>query len=392
MERSRPTMKDVAIAARVSLKTVSRVVNGEPGVTPDTELRVREAIETLRFLRNNSARMLRTGQAGAVGLVVEDIGDPFYSTLSRGMEHVMRARGSLLLSGSSEADVSVERKLALAFCEGRVDGLIVVPTSADHSYLLPEMMAGLPVVFADRPPGRIDADTVLSDNVGGSRQATAHLLAGGHRRIGYLGDNPDIYTAQERYRGYLEAMSGAGAPVAESWVARGSMTIDEVRAYLERILAAPAPVSALICGNNRISVLALHALASLDVDMAMIGFDDFELADLLRVTVVAQDPGELGGRLLNCCSNGWTATPRHRAGSSSRPASCSADPANCRRRRRDRAVKMVVEIRAGHSARGPETTGNNRHDSDKPDQRRGHPTPPWDGAPSMHSLGKTAGQ
>jgi LacI family transcriptional regulator len=210
------------------------------------------------------------------------------------MEHVMRARGSLLLSGSSEADASVERKLALAFCEGRVDGLIVVPTSADHSYLLPEMMAGLPVVFADRPPGRIDADTVLSDNVGGSRQATAHLLAGGHRRIGYLGDNPDIYTAQERYRGYLEAMGGAGAPVAESWVARGSMTIDKVRAYLERILAAPAPVSALICGNNRISVLALHALASLDVELAMIGFDDFELADLLRVTVVAQDPGELG--------------------------------------------------------------------------------------------------
>jgi LacI family transcriptional regulator len=294
MERSRPTMKDVAIAARVSLKTVSRVVNGEPGVTPDTELRVHEAIETLRFRRNNSARMLRTGRAGAVGLVVEDIGDPFYSTLSRGMEHVMRARGSLLLSGSSEADASVERKLALAFCEGRVDGLIVVPTSADHSYLLPEMMAGLPVVFADRPPGRIDADTVLSDNVGGSRQATAHLLAGGHRRIGYLGDNPDIYTAQERYRGYLEAMSGAGAPVAESWVARGSMTIDKVRAYLDRILAASAPVSALICGNNRISVLALHALASLDVDMAMIGFDDFELADLLRVTVVAQDPGELG--------------------------------------------------------------------------------------------------
>jgi LacI family transcriptional regulator len=294
MERSRPTMKDVAIAARVSLKTVSRVVNGEPGVTPDTEQRVREAIETLGFLRNDSARMLRTGQTATVGLVLEDIGDPFYSALSRGVESVARSRGSLMLSGSSEADAAIERKLALAFCERRVDGLIVVPTSADHSYLLPEMMAGIPVVFADRPPGRIDADTVLSDNAGGSREATAHLLAGGHRRIGYLGDNPGIFTAQERHTGYLDAMSGAGEPVAESWVAMGSTTIGKVQADLERMLAAPAPVTALICGNNRISVRALHALASLDVAMAVIGFDDFELADLLRVTVVAQDPGELG--------------------------------------------------------------------------------------------------
>jgi LacI family transcriptional regulator len=294
MERSRPTMKDVASAARVSLKTVSRVVNGESSVTPDTEQRVREAIETLGFLRNGSARMLRTGQAGTVGFVVEDIGDPFYSALSRGMEHVMRAHGSLLLSGSSEADAAIERKLALAFCERRVDGLIVVPTSADHSYLLPEITAGIPVVFADRPPGRIDADTVLSDNVGGSRKATAHLLAGGHRRIGYLGDNPDIFTAQERHRGYLEAMCAAGEPVAESWVAMGSTTTGKVRAELERMLAAPAPVTALICGNNRISVLALHALASLEASLAVIGFDDFEFADLLHVTVVAQDPGELG--------------------------------------------------------------------------------------------------
>jgi LacI family transcriptional regulator len=294
MGHSRPTMKDVAIAARVSLKTVSRVVNGESGVTPDTEQRVRAAIETLGFRRNDSARLLRTGQAATVGLVVEDIGDPFYSGLSRGVEGVARARGSLLLSGSSDADPATEHELALALCARRVDGLIMIPTSDDHSYLLSEMRAGVPVVFVDRPPGRIDADTVLSDNVGGSRKATAHLIAGGHRRIGYLGDNPDIFTARERHRGYLEAMAGAGVPVAEAWIAMGPLSKGRVRAYLERMLAGSQPVTALICGNNRISVLALHALASLDVTLAVIGFDDFELADLLRVTVVAQDPAELG--------------------------------------------------------------------------------------------------
>lgn len=287
-------MKDVATEARVSLKTVSRVVNDEPGVAPLTEQRVREAIKALGFRRNDSARLLRIGQAATVGLVMEDIGDPFCSTLLRGVESVARARGSLVLSGSSDADAGTEHELALALCARRVDGLIMVPTSDDHSYLLSEMRAGVPVVFADRPPGRIDADTVLSDNVGGSRKATAHLIAGGHRRIGYLGDNPGIFTARERHRGYLEAMTGAGMPVAKAWIAMGPLSKGRVRADLERMLASPEPITALVCGNNHISVLALHALASLDVTLAVVGFDDFELADLLHVTVVAQDPAELG--------------------------------------------------------------------------------------------------
>jgi LacI family transcriptional regulator len=287
-------MKDVATEAGVSLKTVSRVVNGEPGVAPLTGQRVREAIETLGFRRNDSARLLRTGQAATVGLVMEDIGDPFYSALLRGVESVARARGSLVLSGSSEADAGTEHELALALCARRVDGIIMIPTSDDHSYLLPEMQAGVPVVFADRPPGRIAADTVLSDNVGGSRKATAHLIAGGHRRIGYLGDSPDIFTARERHKGYLEAMTGAGVPVTEAWIAMRPPAKDRVWSDLEQMLAGPAPVTALVCGNNRISVLALHALASLHVTPAMVGFDDFELADLLRVTVVAQDPAGLG--------------------------------------------------------------------------------------------------
>jgi len=89
-------------------------------------------------------------------------------------------------------------------------------------------------------------------------------------------------------------MTSAGVPVTEAWIAMGPPARGRVRADLERMLAGPAPVTALLCGNNRISVLALHALASLNVTPAMVGFDDFDLADLLRVTVVAQDPAELG--------------------------------------------------------------------------------------------------
>ena len=289
-------MKDVAIAARVSLKTVSRVVNGEPGVTPSTEQRVRDAIEALGFRRNDSARLLRTGQTATVGLVLEDIGDPFYSALARGVESVARARGSLLLSGSSDADPATERMLALTLCARRVEGLIIVPTDSDHGFLVPEMKAGVPVVFADRPASRIDADTVLSDNVGGASKGTAHLIAAGHRRIGYLGDNPGIFTARERYQGYRSAMSAAGLPIASSWVSMGTPANASVRGALERMLAGPEPVTAIFCGNNRISVLALHVLAEPRQAVAMVGFDDFELADLLGITVIAQDTAELGRR------------------------------------------------------------------------------------------------
>src|ERR1700691_1183663 len=282
-------MKDVAIAAGVSLKTVSRVVNGEPRVPPGTQQRVQEAIDTLGFRRNDSARLLRTGQTATVGLVLEDICDPFYTALSRGVESVARSHGSLLISGSSDADPATEHMLALTLCARRVDGLIIVPTNGDHEFLLPEMMAGVPVVFADRPPGRIDADTVLSDNTGGGGKGTAHLIAGGHRRIGYIGDNPDIFTARERYQGYRSAMSAAGLPVADSRVAMGTPTTASIQGALDRMLAGPEPVTAIFCGNNRVSVLALHVLAALRQTIAMVGFDDFELADLLGITVIAQD-------------------------------------------------------------------------------------------------------
>ena len=120
-------MEDVAAYAGVALKTVSRVVNGEPGVTPGTAERVRAAIDQLGFRRNDSARMLRKGQTASIGLIMEDIGDPFYSVLSRAVEDVAREHGHVLLTGSSDEDPVRERELALAFCARRVDGLVVIP-------------------------------------------------------------------------------------------------------------------------------------------------------------------------------------------------------------------------------------------------------------------------
>ncbi|MFF4196419.1 LacI family DNA-binding transcriptional regulator [Nonomuraea sp. NPDC001831] len=288
----RPTMKDVAAAAGVALKTVSRVVNGEPGVHPATAERVRAAIDRLGYSRNESARVLRTGMTATIGLVIEDVADPFYAGLSRAVEDVVIDHGCLLLSGSSGEQPGRERELVETFCARRVDGLIVVPAGDDHAYLRGELEAGTPVVFADRPPEPgIEVDTVLADNAGGAEQAVRHLLTHGHHRIAFLGDDPAIYTAARRLAGYRRALGGLFDP---RLVAMRPPSLDDVRADLRRMLALDAPPTAVFTGNGRLTVTALRALEGRR--LALVGFDDFELADLLRpgVSVVAQDPAWMG--------------------------------------------------------------------------------------------------
>lgn len=293
---NRPTMKDVAARAGVGLKTVSRVVNGEPGVTPDTERRVQEAIDALGFRRNDSARVLRKGSTASIGLVLEDLADPFYGPLSRSVEEVARAHGALLINGSSAEDPDREQELVLALCARRVDGLVIIPAGDDHRYLEPEIKAGVATVFVDRPAGKIDADVVLSDSFGGAREGVAHLIAHGHRRIGFIGDMPRIHTAAERLRGYRAAMEDAGIPVEDAWMSLGVTDPRRVRKAAEDMLSGPAPVTAVFAGNNRVTVTVVRVIAERGRPVALVGFDDIELADLLQpgVTVVAQDAAALG--------------------------------------------------------------------------------------------------
>lgn len=309
-------MSDVARLAGVSIKTVSRVVNNELGVHADTAERVLAAIERLGFRRNIGALNLRRGSStGTIGLVLEDVANPFYSGLTRAAEEIARRFGRQVLTGSSDEDAGRERELALEFCARRVDGLIVIPAGQQHGYLLPEIASGMPVVFVDRPPGDVVVDTVLVDNLAGTATAVTHLAAHGHRRIAFLGDAPTIFTAGERLRGFREGCATAGLPYDERMVAMGPHTQESVAAALRTVLDGTDPATALITGNNRITLLTLRALAGTADRPALVGFDDFELADLLDppVSVVSLDPGELGkaaAELLFARLEGDTSPPR----------------------------------------------------------------------------------
>jgi LacI family transcriptional regulator len=292
-------MTDVAAAAGVSLKTVSRVVNGEPGVTPETTARVREAIERLGFRRNYVARALRRGQRfHMLGLVIEDVANPFYSAIARGVEEVTRERGQLLITGSSDEDPQRERELALLFCERRVDGLLVVPASDDHRYLLPELRLGMHAVFIDRPPGNIEADAVLLDNAGGARSAAEHLLRCGHRRIAMVVDEMAIFTQRERWRGFCDALAAVGETVDDTLVRVGVHDAATAERVTAELLSLAAPPTAIFAANNRISIGVLRALAAHGADLDVVGFDELELAELLArpLTTVSYDAADLGRR------------------------------------------------------------------------------------------------
>jgi len=281
------------------MKTVSRVLNAEPAVAVSTAERVREAAVRLGFQRNEAAAHLRRLDRSTrlLGLVSEDLRNPFYSALASAVEGVARHNGYLLIVASSDENADTERGVLSALITRRVDGLIVVPTGTDHSFLIPEIDSGTAVVFVDRPALAEQVDCVVAANADGAVSAVHHLLDHGHRRIGYLGDNPGISTAQERYRGYRDGLTAARRPVDDSLVRLGLHDTAAAEDACRELLApVDDPVTAIFAGNNRLTIGAVHAIANQARPVALIGFDDFELADVLRpaVTVVAQDVDAMG--------------------------------------------------------------------------------------------------
>jgi LacI family transcriptional regulator len=315
-------MRDVAALASVSIKTVSRVVNGERGVSGDLVARVEAAARQLDYRPDLTASNLRRGsQTATLGLMLENVANPYSGAVHRAVDDAAIERGMAVLATSLDEDPVREREVARTMIQRRVDGLVIMPTGTDQSYLHPEIEAGLAAVFVDRQPRFLDADTVLATNRAGARDAVAHLIGVGHRRIAFLGDLTDIATAVDRHKGYTDAMAAAAIPVDPALVRRDLHTRDTSQRAAESLLRLPADQAptALFASQNLITIGAIAALHLHDLQhlVALVGFDDVELAGMLDpgVTVVAQDPyaiGRAAAELLFARLDGYTGPSEQR--------------------------------------------------------------------------------
>lgn len=295
--QQRATLEDVARLANVSPKTVSRVFSQRDKVAPETVERVLQAAKRLRFRPNSVARSLRRGGVSStVGFIMGELRNPFYYTVAAGIEKELAAEGYTLIVATTDDTPEGEERVADTLLAQRVGALLLIPVGDDQSYLDGERQLGTPVIAIDRPAGNLAADAVVLENRRGAYKATAALLAHGHRRIGYVCNPASVYSQRERVQGYREALRDAGITPDARWERLlDDRTLAPEDVVGELIAAEDAP-TAIIAGNNRMCIGALRALRDVANPPALVGFDDFDTADILGVTVIGHDPAEMGRR------------------------------------------------------------------------------------------------
>lgn len=287
------TMRDVAARAGVSTKTVSRVFNDDPHVLPETRALVEQAMRELNYVPNVLATTFRAGRTSVIGVAVPDIVDPFFASIARAVEDTARERGLSTLVTSLGENPDDERPAIESMLGRQLSGLVVAPVGVDHSWLQ-RWREHTPIVFVDRAPVGLETDTFTEADEAGAVEAVGHLLSHGHRRIAYIGDVVHLSTETNRLEGWRRAQREAGIEPDDDLVQVFVSDRDAAAGAVARLRALPDPPTAIFSANARCSM----ALASVlrDEPIALVGFGDFPMADVLTpsITVIDQNPRRLG--------------------------------------------------------------------------------------------------
>lgn len=294
------TVLDVARRAGVSTATVSYVLNGTRFVSEALRERVMAAARELQYEPNAAARTLRSNRSATIGLLVSDLHNPFFTEAIRGIEDVAQARGYTVILTNSAEDPVRESACLRALRARHVDGLILAPAGGRYAELEALLAANVPLVFLDRKVPGLNAAAVTLDNETAAQAAVSHLIELGHQRIGMIAGRSRLSTTLERQDGYRRALAEAGLTVDETLVIEGGSTIEGGATAADALLQRSAPPTAVFVANNLMTIGALmvierHGLSVPD-DVALVGFDDFAWADVLRprLTTVAQPLYEIG--------------------------------------------------------------------------------------------------
>lgn len=297
------SIQDVADDAGVSIGTVSNVLNRPDQVRPSTRAKVEASIGRLRYVRNESARLLRAGSSKTLAYVVLDAANPFFTDVARGIDQVCREQDLILFLCNTDQDAAREDRYLELLAEQRVRGILITAANYDNPRLHAIRGMGIPVVLVDRAHGPKDWCCVGVQDVDGGHIAIAHLIAQGHRRIAFAGGPMELTQVRDRHQGALRAARAGG--LAATWptlMITDGLTVPDGRSVGERLLRIPNArrPTAVFCANDLIALGVLQHLIQHGVDvpgdMAIIGYDDIEFAAAAAVplTSVAQPRHQLG--------------------------------------------------------------------------------------------------
>jgi LacI family transcriptional regulator len=292
---------DVANKAGVSRATVSRVLNNNPKVDADLREKVLAAAKALGYQPNRTARRLRAQSSNVIGLVISDIQNPYFLSVTRGVEDAASAQQMNLILCNSDEDLDKERMYLHVMEAERVAGLIIVPANSSYGKDLNQLKkAGIPIILLDRAVKSVQVDTLKVDNEHGAFEAVTHLIQLGYRRIATIAGSSHLSTGSERYQGYRSALESVGIAVDDQLVKVGNFKTESGYTLANELLNASVPPEAIFIANNLMTLGALRALREREVrvphDVALVGFDDLPWSGELYspLTAVAQPTYEIG--------------------------------------------------------------------------------------------------
>ncbi len=289
----RVKLADVAAAADVSIKTVSRVVHNDPRIAPDTRGRVQAIIDELGYRPNLAARSLRSGADSVIGVIVDSVADPFFAAILGAIEDEMEEHGYAVLAASSKRHASRESTVLTRLAQRAVAGVIVVPTHLDR---VPPEFDGTPFVFIDRLPAGVDADAVIVEDFEASYRAVNHLIEYGHRRIAFVGDYPEIETTKERLRGFSQALADAGIQEDENLVRADLPSMADAFVAVRHLMGLDEPPTAIFTAGSRHAQGMLTGMTEAErATTAVISFGDFAMAESMTpaMSAIQHDPERL---------------------------------------------------------------------------------------------------
>ncbi|MCQ4211808.1 LacI family DNA-binding transcriptional regulator [Streptomyces longispororuber] len=285
-------IKDVARAAGVSVGTVSNVINRPDTVADETRARVVAAIDRLGYVRSESARQLRAGRSRIMGLLVLDMGNPFFVDVARGAERAARDAGLGVMVCNSAQSVAEEAEYLSLFAEQRVRGVLLTPAEATGRTVEQFRRHDIPFVLVDRVAEGATECSVSVDDVNGGALAVRHLVDAGHRKIAYVSGPPALNQVKDRRQGALRALDEAGLPAgALHELPTERLDVAAGRDAGARLLGLADRPTAVFCANDLLALGVLQALYAAGVrvpeDIAIVGYDDIEFAAAAAVPLTS---------------------------------------------------------------------------------------------------------